>query len=71
MTLGNLVEKYGLPGIVIAGLAWFVLYLMKEHKKERKEWRESQERLQDDTNRNIRENTNVLAGLKTLLENRK
>lgn len=71
MTFPSLLEKYGLPGIVIAGLAWFVLYLMKEHKKERKEWRESQERLQDDTNRNIRENTNVLAGLKTLLENRK
>lgn len=71
MTFSNLLEKYGLPGIVIAGLAWFVLYLMKEHKKERKEWRESQEMLQDDTNRNIRENTNVLAGLKTLLENRK
>lgn len=60
-----------MPGVIIAGLAWFVLYLMKQHKEERENWNKTQERQQDDTNRNIRENTNVLAGLKTLLENKK
>ncbi len=30
-------EKYGLPGIAIIGLCYFIMYLMKEHKKEREE----------------------------------
>jgi hypothetical protein len=69
--MNDILEKYGLPGVVIIGMAWFVMYLMKEHKNERKEWQKTNEKLQDDTNKNIKENTNILAGLKTLLEHRK
>jgi len=62
--------QYGLSGIVIAGLCYFVMYLMKQHKEERSDWQKTNERLQDDTNKNVRENTNILSGLKTLLENK-
>ncbi len=34
-------EKYGFQGVVIAGLCWFVIYLLKSHKAERKEFRET------------------------------
>jgi len=69
--MNNILDSYGIPGIVIVALAWFVLKLMKDHRAERKEWRESNEKIMDDSNRNIRENTNILSGLKALLENRK
>jgi len=71
MNFETILEKYGLPGIIICGMGWFIMYLMKEHKTERGEWQKSQERQQDETNKNIKENNNILSGLKTLLENRK
>lgn len=64
-------EQYGLAGVVIIGMAWFIMFLMKQHKEERENWSRANERQQEDSNKNIKENTNVLAGLKTLLENRK
>lgn len=64
-------SEYGIAGVVIGGLAYFVMYLTKQHKEERQEWQKSNERQQEDSNKNIRENTNVLAGLKTLLEIKK
>lgn len=69
--MNETIVKYGLPGIVIAGLAWFVMYLMKEHRKERKENMERANQQVDETNRVLRENSNILQGLKTLLENKK
>lgn len=80
--------KYGLGGIIIAGMAWFILYLMKDHKKEREEMRVGNEKqriedretrnkqfkrmeeMADESNKSVRENTNILTGLKTLLENK-
>lgn len=50
---------------------------LDEHKRERNEWLESHQRqidranqVADDTNRTLRENTNILTGLKTLLESK-
>lgn len=78
MNLETILEKYGLPGIfiiaLIVALKWgagMFQKMLADHKAERDEWKKSNERLQDDANKNIRENTNVLSGLKTLLENRK
>lgn len=68
MNFETILKEFGLPGVVIGGLAWFVLYLMKQHRQERKEWKGSSEKLQDDTNKNMRESINVLSGLKTLIE---
>lgn len=81
--------KAGVWGAAITGLAAFIMYIMKQHKAERKEWRETQEAerkqwletqekqfdrisdVTDESNKVLRENTNILTGLKTLLENRK
>lgn len=64
-------EKYGLSGIIILGLAWFVMYLMKEHKSEREDWQKTQERQQEEHNKSLNKNTDVLSELTTLLKNRK
>lgn len=69
--VSGVLDKFGLPGLVISGLVWFVLYLMKEHKKERQEWLRTLEKHSDEMNKNARAITSVLAGLKSLLENRK
>lgn len=65
------ITQIGISGGVIAGLAGFVMYLMKEHRSERDEWNRAQNRLTEDTNKNIKENTSVLSELTTLLKNRK
>lgn len=67
----SILGSFGLPGIVIAGLSWFVMYLIKEHRKERDQWQKTLEKHSDEMNKNVRANTSVLAGLKTLLETRK
>lgn len=64
----NELSQYGLSGVCIIGMAAFVMYLMKAHKEEREEWRKSQERRDEESNRNIRENTNILSALKTIIE---
>lgn len=61
-------EQYGLPGLVIAGLAWFVMYLMKQHREERKEWRDMAEKRDDNYKETMQNNTNALSGLKALIE---
>lgn len=70
--------KYGLPGACLIALGWYIIRKENHHQKERKEWRELQETMfnrtntiSDETNKIIRENTNILVGLKTLLENRR
>lgn len=71
-------EQYGISGLVIVGLAWFVVYLMKSHKTERKEMADRMEKMsdksdrrEDETNKVIRDTGGILQGLKTLLENNK
>jgi len=69
--------QYGVLGMVAVGLSWFIMYLIKDHRKERKEWREFQEKQMDrimeqgdESNKVIREHSNLLSGIKALLENR-
>jgi len=70
--------QYGVLGLVVIGMAYYILYIERERSKERKEWREVLEKQQervndiaDENNKIIREHTNILIGLKTLLENRR
>lgn len=60
--------QLGLAGVVIIGLAWFVMYLMKQHKEERSEWQKRQEQQNDDHNRSLNRNTEVLSELTTLIK---
>lgn len=63
--------QYGLAGIVIIALAWFVLYLMKQQKEERDESRKVNERRDDEHNRSLNKNTEVLSELTTLIKSMK
>ena len=72
--MNELLQQYGGYGIAVA-LAAFITYLLKEHKKERREWIATLEKLidksgeqQNKTNDIIRENTGILSGLKALFE---
>lgn len=74
--------QYGLAGICLIALAWFIMYLMKENKKEREEterqhrleretWNAINQRQLEETNKNINRNTDILSELTTLLKSRK
>lgn len=70
--------KYGILGLVVIGLGGYVMYRDREHKKERKEWMDMMQKADEklhqvskETNQVLRENTNILSGLKTLLEIKK
>ncbi len=70
--------KYGLPGIVIGGLCFaviklwaFIATMRKEHKEDSAEWRKVVEKQFEEQNKTTKDNTGILQGLKTLLENRK
>lgn len=72
--MNELLQQYGGYGIAVA-LAAFVMYLLNEHKKERKEWLGALDKFfdradekEEEKNKIIRENTNILTGLKTLFE---
>lgn len=67
----TILEQYGLSGIVIAGLAWFVMYTIKEHRKERKDWKELSERQFDAMNKNSNEVTKTISELSTLIKTMK
>lgn len=67
----NELSQYGILGIIVIALAAYVLRIEKRHREERDEWRKSNEKQADEMNKNIKDNTSVLSGLKTLLENRK
>jgi len=70
--------QYGAIGVMLIGMSAYILRIEARHKKERKEWMDMQStqfdrmnELSDESNKVIREHTNILIGLKTLLENRK
>lgn len=64
-------EQYGLSGTVIVGLSWFVMYLMKQMKEERDEARRANERRDDEHNKSLNRNTEVLSELTTLIKSMK
>lgn len=70
--------QYGVLGLVVIALATYIMRNEQAHRKERKDWRESNDKhfdrmneVTDENNKCLRENTSILSGLKTLLENRK
>lgn len=63
-------STWGVPGAIVVALAGYVLLIEKRHREERDTWSKANERQQEESNKNIRENTSVLSSLKTLLENR-
>lgn len=74
----DLFSQYGFFGVVLGGLVTWILIMRKDHKQEIGKRDEILNKISDKIDVNekrtqdiIRDNTNILAGLKTLLENRK
>lgn len=70
--------QYGFIGLAVLGLASYIVKIEARHKKERDEWRkmiekqnERTDKMTDENNKVIREHSNILSGLKALLENRR
>lgn len=64
-------EKYGMIGILIAGIIWLSVFLkniLKEHREERENWTKRQEQQNEDHNRSLNRNTEVLSELTTLIK---
>lgn len=70
--------QYGVMGAIAVALGYYIRTIQASHKAERDEWRKMQEKQLDrmddiakENNKVIREHTNILSGLKSLLENRR
>lgn len=70
--------QYGILGAIPLAMAWYIMYLHKQHKKERDEWRAMQEKQLDrmdditkENNKVIREHTNMVSSLKSIFETRR
>ena len=78
MNLETILDKFGAFGItliiLLVGIKWtvsFIKDLMRQHREERSEWSKRQEQQNEDHNRSLNKNTEVLSELTTLLKNRK
>ena len=56
--------NYGVLGIVVIGLAYWIKYLSDQAREERKEWQKLAEKINESQNKN----TDILSALKTLIE---
>lgn len=75
--MNEALSQWGILGVVVAALAAYVIRIETRHKSERKEWKDTidkqfkrMDEMSDEGHKAIRENTSILQGLKTLLENR-
>jgi len=60
--------NYGVLGVTTTGLSVFVLYVLKEHKKERDEWRTDRDSRNTKMEQAINNNTAMMNSVKTLVE---
>jgi hypothetical protein len=67
---------FAFVGTLIGGMGGYIMFIEKRHRKERKEWAERDEKNMErmderaeSTEKVIRENSNILSGLKALFEN--
>lgn len=68
--MNDLFLQYGISGAFIIVLIAFITKIEKRHKEERDEWKKTIDKQFDEANKHTKENTGILQGLKTLLENR-
>ena len=63
--------NYGALGVMCLVLISLVYYLLKEHKDERREWRETTNSIIKDQTQATKDLTNIITVLKTMIEDRK
>lgn len=60
MNLMEIAQNFGVPVATLAGTCWFIVWLVKLHRDERREWRESSEKIQDRSISAIEKLTDVI-----------
>lgn len=63
--------QYGIAGIGLFAMGYFIVKLINDARLERKEMLDKFTDVLDENNKVIREHTNMLSGIKSLLENKK
>ena len=63
--------NYGALGVMVLILVSLVYYLLKDHREERKEWRETLMNVIKENSKAIQDFTVIVTVLKTMLEDRK
>lgn len=66
--LNLLLSQYGVLGIVVVGLVWFILKIMKEHRQEREALIASMAKQHAEALEVTRGNTTVLSEVKALIQ---
>ena len=66
--LSKAIESFGIYAIVISGMVIMIYYLLKELKKERERLMDIYKENNDKLIEVIQKNTDILSGLKSLLE---
>lgn len=56
----NTLSQYGIWGIIIGGLAIYILMLEKKHYKERTEWRETIRNLFDKQDKQVKDTNEII-----------
>lgn len=71
----EVILKNGVLGAFVIALAIYILRIQSDHKKERKEWKDTMEKQFErmdetttETNKVMREHTNIISELKGLLK---
>lgn len=59
--------QYGPMGLIALAMGWFIMYMAKSHKEERKELTDSLKSQHVEATTAINNNTTVLAELRTLI----
>jgi len=62
--------EYGLQGLLMAGVVFFLFWLAKEHKKEREIWRVQAEKQYQSMIDVISKNAEVVADLRSVILNK-
>ena len=63
--------QYGIAGIGLFAMGYFIVKLINDARSERKEMLDKFTDVLEENNKIIREHTNMLSGIKSLLENKK
>jgi len=60
--------QYGALGMIVVFLVWYIINLTKQHREERKEWRQDTQQLIRDNIQTNKELTSAIQNLKGILE---
>lgn len=64
----EIAANYGFGGLIALGMGWFIVYLIKMHREERKELTQSLKEQHAEAREALDNNTNVLTEIRTIIQ---